>query len=158
MMQFASYVQPAQYILVGDIGWITSALRKTKPLYADAVLNAETEPFRRLQLWKTPRHSIDVKLELHQSEKNDSPRSEVQEFIFEGVRGILIYEDARSMQNRQVMVDNIETPGDGSSHLRLAAAGTAQRFDIFRQLWPAPPFDLMGRTLRINCLKVFIHR
>ena len=53
-------------------------------------------------------------------------------------------------------MDSIEAPGDGSSQLRLAAVGTSRHLDILRPLWPIPPFNLMGRTLRINCLKVVI--
>ncbi|XP_050740029.1 glutamate receptor ionotropic, delta-1-like [Eriocheir sinensis] len=82
---------------------------------------------------------------------------EVEAALAEGMRGLLIYQEVQNrtsrLKNSRVVVHSVEMTGDGSWRLRLALSGTHSQLNTLTPLWPTPPFNLMGRRLRINCLK-----
>ncbi|XP_068232341.1 glutamate receptor-like [Palaemon carinicauda] len=177
LFEESSYYQiPAQVILYGDVPWMSSTLREVAAYYDSAKLNERTTRW----LWvdatvndqevvgQEPLVNLTGSSQLLSRWSFSEAMDLMSSRLIEGMRGIFISFEERSLDflpsdasaslaveglQRWVNIASIDAPGNGVWKLQFSGTWTKQGLHILQPLWSEVSFNLLGRTVRISCLK-----
>ncbi|XP_066967794.1 glutamate receptor ionotropic, delta-2-like isoform X2 [Macrobrachium rosenbergii] len=169
-LKISHYEIPTQIILYGDASWLASSVGKAASYYDSAKLNAmitrwlwvdatiynggftNHDPLNNLTASSVPSNFLEA-------------MDFVSSFLQEGMRGLFIAAEGRSLLSgsslsppeegllRWVNIAAIKAPGNGLWKLEFSGSWSSLGLRILRPLWPGVSFNLLGRTVRISCLK-----